>query len=45
MLFLSVQRLKGVGGGLFIVPTSKRAVGESFHRTSGGTPDKFDKTL
>jgi hypothetical protein len=34
LLFLSAQGLKGVGGGLFIVLTSKRAAGESFHRTS-----------
>jgi hypothetical protein len=30
--FLSGQQLKGVGGGLFIVPTSKRAIEESFTR-------------
>jgi hypothetical protein len=34
LLFMSGQQLKGVCGGLFIVPTSKRVVGKSFHRTS-----------
>jgi hypothetical protein len=28
--FLSGQQLKGVGGGLFISPTLKRVIGESF---------------
>jgi hypothetical protein len=29
-IFLSGQQLKGVGGGLFIVPTSKAPLGEFF---------------
>jgi hypothetical protein len=32
--FLSGPTTQGGGGCLFIVPTSKRVIGESFHRTS-----------
>jgi hypothetical protein len=28
--FLSSQQLKGTGGGLFVAPTSKRAIGKTF---------------